>query len=301
MPAKFSFTAQRSDGFGLMDYHARFYSPHLNRWISPDTIIPDPMNPLDFDRFSYVLGNPLKYTDPSGNDYCDSQYADPEECEFHDQADIPDDDCIADAFCYESYLTYNDLIWDLGRIPEPWEILYMTAYGEYFPFINVGNATTMGGVGLRALGQEGLARNWYEACGPEDATCTDNQLYDFMSGYEVWWRKDQKPNERANNLIKQLSQTENRSLLLEDVNQILDYSYASDRRRRWNEGSYVGRPWQWRNMDKPPDTLGKYWPAQAIGYITLRAGSGYYGDYFWVLSADQDYCLNHPNDKQYCP
>jgi hypothetical protein len=29
MPTKFSFTSQRADAFGLMDYHARFYSTYL--------------------------------------------------------------------------------------------------------------------------------------------------------------------------------------------------------------------------------------------------------------------------------
>ncbi len=32
MPTKFAFTGQRADdGFGLMDYHARFYSPYPSR------------------------------------------------------------------------------------------------------------------------------------------------------------------------------------------------------------------------------------------------------------------------------
>jgi len=39
----------------------------LNRWASPDTVIPDYYNPLDFDRYQYVRSNPLKYVDPSGH------------------------------------------------------------------------------------------------------------------------------------------------------------------------------------------------------------------------------------------
>ena len=44
----FGYTAQRDldPGMGgLMDYKARFYSPYLNRFIQPDTLIPDPSNP----------------------------------------------------------------------------------------------------------------------------------------------------------------------------------------------------------------------------------------------------------------
>jgi hypothetical protein len=46
---------------------AREYDPRLGRWLSADTIVPDATNPQSLNRFSYVLGNPLKYTDPSGH------------------------------------------------------------------------------------------------------------------------------------------------------------------------------------------------------------------------------------------
>jgi RHS repeat-associated protein len=61
------YTGQRAEGTGLVDYGARFYDPSLGRWISPDALIPDPGNSLDFDRYQYVRGNPLKYVDPSGH------------------------------------------------------------------------------------------------------------------------------------------------------------------------------------------------------------------------------------------
>jgi len=54
-------------GFGLYDYNARFYDPYLNRFVSADTIVPDPANPQSLNRYSYVCNNPLKYTDRSGH------------------------------------------------------------------------------------------------------------------------------------------------------------------------------------------------------------------------------------------
>ena len=39
----------------------------MGRFISPDTFVPDPMNPQAFNRYSYCLNNPLKYTDTSGH------------------------------------------------------------------------------------------------------------------------------------------------------------------------------------------------------------------------------------------
>jgi hypothetical protein len=45
----------------------RWYDPQLGRWISPDTIIPDPANPQALNRYSYVNNRPLVYVDPSGH------------------------------------------------------------------------------------------------------------------------------------------------------------------------------------------------------------------------------------------
>lgn len=53
-------------GLGLHDYVARHYAQPLGRWIAPDTIVPEPSNPQSLNRYSYVLGNPLKYRDPTG-------------------------------------------------------------------------------------------------------------------------------------------------------------------------------------------------------------------------------------------
>jgi hypothetical protein len=61
-----------------MDYNARFYDSSLNHWVQPDTIIPNPYSSQDWNRFSYVQNNPIRYNDPSGHKYCDSE--DPEEC-----------------------------------------------------------------------------------------------------------------------------------------------------------------------------------------------------------------------------
>jgi hypothetical protein len=46
---------------------ARWYDPSLNRFLSPDSIIPQPGNPQSLNRYSYVYNNPLGYTDPSGH------------------------------------------------------------------------------------------------------------------------------------------------------------------------------------------------------------------------------------------
>jgi RHS repeat-associated protein len=61
------YTGQRMEGIGLYDYGARWFDPYLNRWIQPDTIIPDPYNPQDWDRYAYVRNNPVINVDPTGH------------------------------------------------------------------------------------------------------------------------------------------------------------------------------------------------------------------------------------------
>ncbi len=68
----FRFTGQRWDsGTGLYFYNARWYDPYIGRFLAPDTIIPSPGNPQALNRYSYVLGNPLRYTDPTG--HCEAE------------------------------------------------------------------------------------------------------------------------------------------------------------------------------------------------------------------------------------
>gem|GEM_PF-3533817 len=52
---------------GLYNYNARLYDPSIARFISPDTIVDNPYSSLALNRYMYVAGNPLRYTDPSGH------------------------------------------------------------------------------------------------------------------------------------------------------------------------------------------------------------------------------------------
>ncbi|MCF6184910.1 MAG: RHS repeat-associated core domain-containing protein [Bacteroidales bacterium] len=55
--------------FGLINMNGRLYDPVLGRMLSPDNYIQMPDYTQNFNRYSYVLNNPLKYTDPSGDLY----------------------------------------------------------------------------------------------------------------------------------------------------------------------------------------------------------------------------------------
>jgi RHS repeat-associated protein len=66
-PTDILFTGQRLDSTGLYYYNARYYDPTIGRFISADTIVSHPANPQSFNRYTYCLNNPMKYTDPSGH------------------------------------------------------------------------------------------------------------------------------------------------------------------------------------------------------------------------------------------
>jgi RHS repeat-associated protein len=69
LQTKYTYTGQYSNvgEFGLMYYNARYYDPLLSRFSSADTIVPQPGNPLDWDRYSYVHNSPTNKADPSGH------------------------------------------------------------------------------------------------------------------------------------------------------------------------------------------------------------------------------------------
>ena len=52
--------------FGLINMNARLYDPLVGRFLSPDPFVQDADFSQNFNRYSYALNNPLKYTDESG-------------------------------------------------------------------------------------------------------------------------------------------------------------------------------------------------------------------------------------------
>lgn len=66
VPSDIKFTGQRLDETGLYYYGERYYDPMIGRFISADTAGQHLTNPQTLNRYSYVVNNPLRYTDPSG-------------------------------------------------------------------------------------------------------------------------------------------------------------------------------------------------------------------------------------------
>ena len=52
--------------FGFIHMNGRVYDPTIGRFLSPDPHIQFEYNSQSYNRYTYVMNNPLKYTDPSG-------------------------------------------------------------------------------------------------------------------------------------------------------------------------------------------------------------------------------------------
>lgn len=52
---------------GLIHMNGRIYDPNLGRFMTADSVIPDPDDSQSYNRYSYVFNNPLTMTDPDGH------------------------------------------------------------------------------------------------------------------------------------------------------------------------------------------------------------------------------------------
>ena len=53
-------------GVGLIHMNGRLYDPLLRRFLNADENIQDPYNTQNYNKYGYVLNNPMMYNDPSG-------------------------------------------------------------------------------------------------------------------------------------------------------------------------------------------------------------------------------------------
>jgi RHS repeat-associated protein len=63
----FKFTGEKHDGpTGLVYLRARQYDPEIGRFVSLDPVLGSLSAPQSLNRYAYVVNNPLRYTDPTG-------------------------------------------------------------------------------------------------------------------------------------------------------------------------------------------------------------------------------------------
>lgn len=101
----------------------------MGRFLSADTVVPDPKNPQSLNRFSYGLGNPVKYRDPSGHCPIDAAQSDPKCLELADQVSTK----------YRVNIDVYDSFWETPQLQELLDTLSLfkdtigeKAYEKYF-------------------------------------------------------------------------------------------------------------------------------------------------------------------------
>lgn len=66
--ALYTFSGKELDAeTGLFYFESRYYVPGLGRFLTPDTLIPDLVDPQAINPYSYVVNNPYRYVDPDGH------------------------------------------------------------------------------------------------------------------------------------------------------------------------------------------------------------------------------------------
>ncbi len=158
---------------------------------------------------------------------------------------------ILDLIDVERVLSAMTII--LGREPTHRELIYMTIWTEYW--------SVLYNSGHNLLGQEAVARSYYQFCGTDG--CVREELIRFLSGYRPWFEHpnyiDADPFVSAEYLLTFLHEEDgheynyihgNGAELYRQVDEILDFEFAEE--KTWTGGKYWNRPSQWAGPMGPP-------------------------------------------------
>ena len=143
------------------------------------------------------------------------------------------------------------------------------------------------------LVQEGLARNFYNACGGADIYCTNQEIYWFATGYQLWFDSSKTPSERANLLLSYLNSDINREKMQRLVAEVLDFQNA--RVNKWTEGLWNDKPFKWYNLTVQATDLGYGRSQQAITSYPMPDGT-----FFTIFTAYQGNCFKNQGFASNC-
>jgi RHS repeat-associated protein len=284
LPTDKQFTGQRLDETGLYYYGARYYDANIGRFISPDTIVPNPANPQSLNRYSYCINNPLKIIDPSGLDYVivggSGQGSDPD--------DPNNNEAYWQAY-WEAWLSGNGFLGNGEQVifladidPEniPWQA------GDVDPRLQQleerlakGDLTDIKLIGF----SEGAA-----TVGTFLANIADNREYaasyrgelrsamllECPTGPGTFTRLDNYNYSKLNDLPKRLKNANVKISIGDAWNSASIVHRTTPSGEGWNRYSYDSRSWALRMLDHIPNI---YSLAFSQIYRTANVG-GYHGD-----------------------
>ncbi len=197
-PTDFGFTGQRLDAStGLMYYRARYYAPGLGRFVQADTMVPNPGNPQSFNRYAYVMNNPLRYTDPSG---------------------YFSEDQIREYLTYQYGTEADNILESWKKISEWWNILSEAVVGDYlegeilkYSFLSGGEAHYRAGKFLdRGVDSAGVRRfdfHWtekdteYSMLAFEQGNTVYDSALSYRSGLREFYCWGPNRGDRMNDMI----------------------------------------------------------------------------------------------------
>ncbi len=106
----FGFTGEQTDPNDMLFLRARYYNPALATFSSLDPFEGTAQRPMSLNGYSWVEGNPIMHTDPSGRDYCSEIGQSNELCDCSPYVSV---DCSqyygTDAASYTECLACNNL------------------------------------------------------------------------------------------------------------------------------------------------------------------------------------------------
>jgi RHS repeat-associated protein len=116
MPTDYTYTGQKNaPEIGLMFYNARWYDPAIAHFTQADSLIPGAGSPQAWDRYAYVLNNPLIYTDPSGHAGClDGEYC------ASEKKGVTSNQIIIDILTHDFYFEF-DGAWEVNTLLTIWK------------------------------------------------------------------------------------------------------------------------------------------------------------------------------------
>ena len=172
-------------------------SPYLNRFLQPDTVIPDLSNPQSWNRYSYVVNTPINASDPSGHkcvgevDECLSdpvKGASKQTVKTSDRAEELKDygysaeELIAMIFQRESFSAWRedeDRRWFSGEVGDPAEIFEEAATRWFWSWIKDAGVEKIYGKTYTIADRDAMVFNWlYEGMQSED-----NVNQEILDGY----------------------------------------------------------------------------------------------------------------------
>lgn len=237
---------------------------------------------VQLDDASHVLGNPLNYTDPSGHGVdCGMGDSNCQNGMYVLPAPQPDSN---DPDVQDAYLTYQALAYQLGRYPTVQDVLRLTIASEFWVGIDKAKIPADCARSIKDVGEEGVAREYYKACGGSSCQSGDPKLYHFMAGYQLWIGRPSQPDtdqeQRASQLRANLDNTVGKpaEVLKQDVRNNIVGPVAAQ--RGWTGGYDPNASWSlWGPTSASPDGHSFGTSPSDFAILAVDLGNGTY-DYF---------------------